>query len=45
MKLIKRLTSTCRYCRYYDLDHLTVASVEDIPTSAAQEVKNQSVLI
>ena len=104
MKLIKRLTSTCRYCRYYqpqgrrggmceklsapvqgvwkacpfvmsafapawetledawslpvakpvfaatqtlptDLDHVTVASVEDIPTSATQEVKNQSVLI
>jgi hypothetical protein len=104
MKLIKRLTSTCRYCRYYqpqgrrggmceklsapvqgvwkacpfalgafapswetledawslpvakpifsdsqtlpaDLDHLTVASVEDIPSYATQEVKNQSVLI
>ena len=105
MKLIKRLTSTCRYCRYYqpqgrrggmceklsapvqgvwkacpfvlaafapswetledawslpvarpvfssaaqtpptDLDHLTVASVEDISTSATQEVENQSVLI
>jgi hypothetical protein len=104
MKLIKRLTSTCRYCRYYqpqgrrggmceklsapvqgvwkacplalaafapswetledawslpvarpifsaaqtlptDLDHLTVASVEEIPTSATQEVKTQSILI
>ena len=104
MKLIKRLTSTCRYCRYYqpqgrrggmceklsapvqgvwkacplalaafapswetledawslpvarpicsaaqtlptDLDHLTVASVEDTPASTTQEIKNQSVLI
>ena len=28
-----------------DLDHVTVASVEDIPTAATQEVKNHSVLI
>ncbi|MTJ54801.1 hypothetical protein FJR38_20100 [Anabaena sp. UHCC 0253] len=104
MKSIKRLTSTCRYCRHYqpegrrggmceklsapvqgvwkacpfalpafapswetledawslpvarpvlsasqtlpsELDNLTVASVEDIPTSAAQEVENQRALI
>jgi hypothetical protein len=27
------------------LDHFTLASVEDIPASATQEIKNQSVLI